>query len=68
MFQPIKVAGHHLYADNPEVFNRYVVEACAIADQNRSRYPAIKSSENTESDIESDGSPQRRIMSTPSNS
>ncbi|GLV43511.1 pummelig [Carabus blaptoides fortunei] len=66
--QSIKGAGHHVYADNPEIFNRYVVEACAVADQNRNRFPAIKSSENTESDIESDGTPQRRIMSTPANS
>lgn len=27
--QVIKGAGHHIYADNPETFNKCVLEACA---------------------------------------
>lgn len=26
-------AGHHIYADKPEIFNKYVLEACAHYDQ-----------------------------------
>lgn len=27
-------AGHHVFADKPELFNRYVNEACALSDSN----------------------------------
>ncbi|XP_050305853.1 (Lyso)-N-acylphosphatidylethanolamine lipase-like [Anthonomus grandis grandis] len=31
----IPSSGHHLYSDQPEIFNKYVVETCRIADENR---------------------------------
>lgn len=56
MLQTISGAGHHVYADKPEVFNKYVVEACNYADGiETSQYPAImpsSNSEKTESDSE----------------
>ena len=30
--QVITGAGHHVYADKPEAFNRYVIEACSVSD------------------------------------
>lgn len=27
-------AGHHIFADKPELFNRYVNEACVLSDSN----------------------------------
>lgn len=30
--QVITGAGHHVYADKPEAFNRYVMEACSVSD------------------------------------
>lgn len=32
-FQVISGAGHHIFADKPEVFNHYVNEACHFADK-----------------------------------
>lgn len=32
MFQVITGAGHHVFADKPELFNRFVNEACALSD------------------------------------
>jgi pimeloyl-ACP methyl ester carboxylesterase len=36
--QTIKNAGHHVYADEPEEFNRVVNEICAIVDSNSDRF------------------------------
>lgn len=30
--QVINGAGHHVYADRSEIFNKYVQEACALSD------------------------------------
>ncbi|XP_053614348.1 (Lyso)-N-acylphosphatidylethanolamine lipase isoform X2 [Plodia interpunctella] len=32
--QAINGAGHHVYLDKPDLFNKFVLEACAIADNN----------------------------------
>lgn len=37
--QIINGAGHHIYLDKPELFNKYVIEACARADEET---PAIE--------------------------
>lgn len=42
-----------MYADNPELFNRHILDACQVADETTSRL-AIQSSDNTESDMEND--------------
>lgn len=34
IFQVITGAGHHVFADKPELFNRFVNEACALSDSN----------------------------------
>ncbi|KAF2899955.1 hypothetical protein ILUMI_06222 [Ignelater luminosus] len=55
--QIISGAGHHVYADKPEVFNKHVIEACNYADGIASKYSAImpsSNSEKTESDAETD--------------
>lgn len=36
-FQVISGAGHHVYADKPELFNQIVAETCNIADGVNSR-------------------------------
>lgn len=36
MFQVITGAGHHVFADRPERFNRFVNEACALSDSDSS--------------------------------
>lgn len=33
--QVITGAGHHIYADKPEIFNQMVLEACAITDRTK---------------------------------
>lgn len=66
-FQSIKGAGHHVYADNPEVFNKYVTDACLHADKYKSTFPAIQGSDNTESDAESDASTSLPSTSSPTN-
>lgn len=32
IMQVITGAGHHVYADKSEIFNKYVLEACALSD------------------------------------
>lgn len=32
ILQVITGAGHHVYADKSEIFNKYVLEACALSD------------------------------------
>lgn len=34
VLQVINGAGHHVYLDKPELFNKYVLEACVRADEN----------------------------------
>ncbi|XP_055698296.1 (Lyso)-N-acylphosphatidylethanolamine lipase isoform X2 [Phlebotomus papatasi] len=47
--QVINGAGHHIYADRPEVFNRYVNDACAFCDgQQRTSNESI---ENTSCEV-----------------
>lgn len=33
--QEIAEAGHHVYSDQPEVFNQYVNEACDLTDSDK---------------------------------
>lgn len=50
-FQVINGAGHHVYLDKPDVFNRYVQEACLYSDKDG--LALVKYDEN-ESDQECD--------------
>lgn len=50
-FQVINGAGHHVYLDKPEVFNRYVQEACLYSDKD---CLALVKCEDNESDQECD--------------
>lgn len=60
--QIITGAGHHVYADKPEIFNRYVNDACNLTD-NLDKTIAIRNTtttsknEKTESDQEDDAIP-----------
>lgn len=57
--QVISYAGHHVYADKPEIFNKYVNDACAESDAaNDQKSPNITSkfTEATESDQENESS------------
>ncbi|CAK1550738.1 unnamed protein product [Leptosia nina] len=44
--QVINGAGHHIYLDKPDLFNKYVIEACARADEDTSF--TTRNYENTE--------------------
>lgn len=35
LIQVIKGAGHHVYADKSDVFNKHVSESCALIDDNK---------------------------------
>lgn len=54
--QIISSAGHHVYADKPDVFNKYVLEACKYADRVGNKWDYLKASniDKTESDMEED--------------
>lgn len=57
--QVITGAGHHVYADKPEAFNRYVVEACSFSDslETRNKLPKeIKFSSSPPNDLEGETS------------
>ncbi|XP_055679992.1 (Lyso)-N-acylphosphatidylethanolamine lipase isoform X1 [Lutzomyia longipalpis] len=42
--QVINGAGHHIYADRPEVFNRYVNDVCALSDGQKASGESIDNS------------------------
>lgn len=42
----ISGAGHHVYADKPEIFNRYVNEACNLTDSSEDRTVAVIKNKN----------------------
>lgn len=42
-------AGHHVYADKPQMFNQWVNEVCTMADTNEQ--PSIKSTNDTSTPI-----------------
>lgn len=48
----ISGAGHHVYADKADTFNKYVVEACNFADGLNQLPTIAQTKESTESDIE----------------
>lgn len=51
-------AGHHVYADKPEVFNKHVAEACATADADTSvRQISLTTPEEAKLDLQSDENP-----------
>lgn len=50
IMQVITGAGHHVYADKSEIFNKYVLEACALSDS----IPHLTSSNLHPSTINSD--------------
>lgn len=57
--QVITGAGHHVYADKPETFNRYVIEACNVADSGETRKKPLretKSSSPPPNDLEGETS------------
>jgi abhydrolase domain-containing protein 5 len=44
-------AGHHVYADKVETFNRYVIEACKLADTGETRkIPSIQTKSSSPTD------------------
>lgn len=53
--QVITGAGHHVYADKAETFNRHVIEACKLADTGDTRKIQTKSSSPTD-DLEEETS------------
>lgn len=58
-YQIINGAGHHVYLDKPEIFNKYVREACQYTER---APPAISPTDETESDQECD---QTKPLSPP---
>jgi abhydrolase domain-containing protein 5 len=57
--QVITGAGHHVYADKPETFNRYVTEACSLTDSGEARkklFKEMKSSSPPPNDLEGETS------------
>lgn len=52
-------AGHHVYADKPETFNKHVIDACALADGDTSlRHLSLMSPEDSGLDIKADDNSQ----------
>lgn len=53
--QVIPKAGHHVYADRPDLFNQYVNEACEFSDNLNKKLQSLPPiADKTESDIEVD--------------
>lgn len=47
-------AGHHVFADKPELFNRYVNEACALSDNNAPLTNKSDADEQNDSQVDED--------------
>lgn len=65
--QIITGAGHHVYADKPEIFNKYVNDACNFTDTNIIAVKTLQNassnkSENTESDQDDESSVQQKAI------
>lgn len=54
-FQVITGAGHHVFADKPELFNRFVNEACALSDSDSLAAKAqIAENQKSQTDVDDD--------------
>lgn len=54
LFQVISGAGHHVYADKPEIFNQVVVEACNYSDTINDRLAILPQAESDEPESDFD--------------
>lgn len=56
ILQVITGAGHHVYADRSEIFNKYVLETCALSDSiprltSANLHPYLKTVNDQEIDV-----------------
>jgi len=64
--QVITGAGHHVYADKSEIFNKYVLEACALSDSishltSSNLRPYITNSDQEKDDLPNEALEEQRL-------